>query len=150
MRASDMATLLHRGTGRVDRRWHSFVQFANRGGMEAFLSLVVGLVGGCLGGLVGLGGGFIMVPLLIYLFGMAQLDAQGTSLAILLLPDGILSVVPYWRAGHIHLIVAAWAALGFLLGGLAGGTLAQMIGGPALRRLFAVMLVGVALDLLRR
>lgn len=118
--------------------------------MHVLRALVVGLAGGCLGGLVGLGGGFVMVPLLIYLFGMEQHEAQGTSLAILLLPVGILSVIPYWRAGHVHLDVAAWAALGFLLGGFAGGTLAQLIGGPALRRVFAVLLIGVALDLLRR
>jgi uncharacterized membrane protein YfcA len=145
-----MGPLLHRVRRAVDRGWHSSAPSANRGRMHILLALLVGLAGGGLGGLVGLGGGFVMVPLLIYLFRMAQHEAQGTSLAILLLPVGILSVIPYWRAGHVRLDVAAWAALGFLIGGFAGGTLAQMIGDRVLRRVFAVLMMGVAVDLLRR
>jgi uncharacterized membrane protein YfcA len=118
--------------------------------MQVVLSILVGLLGGGLGGLVGLGGGFIMVPLLVYLFHMGQHDAQGTSLAVLLPPVGILSVMQYWRAEHVNLPVALWAALGFLIGGWAGGAVAQLIAGPALRRVFAVVLIVAALDLLRR
>ena len=118
--------------------------------MRAVLAIVVGLIGGMLGGLIGLGGGFIMVPLFIYLFDMPQHDAQGTSLAVLLPPVGILSVLQYWRAGHVDVPVALWAALGFLAGGYAGGTVAQLLGGVALRRIFAVFLIVAALDLLRR
>jgi uncharacterized membrane protein YfcA len=118
--------------------------------MQAVLALVVGFVGGALGGLIGLGGGFIMVPLLIYLFHMSQHDAQGTSLAVLLPPVGILSVLQYWRAGHVDVPVAVWAAGGFLVGGYMGGGLAQLLGGAALRRVFAFFLIVAALDLLRR
>jgi uncharacterized protein len=118
--------------------------------MQELLAIVVGFAGGGLGGLVGLGGGFIMVPLFVYLFHMPQHDAQGTSLAVLLPPVGILSVLQYWRAGHVDFPVALWAALGFLLGGLVGGSVAQLIGGVLLRRVFAIVLMLAAIDLLRR
>jgi uncharacterized membrane protein YfcA len=118
--------------------------------MQAVLAIVVGLAGGGLGGLIGLGGGFIMVPLFVYLFRMSQHDAQGTSLAVLLPPVGVLSVLQYYRAGHVELALALWAALGFLVGGWIGGTVAQAIGGTALRRVFAAFLVVAAIDLLRR
>src|SRR5262245_49363289 len=98
--------------------------------MQAALAIVVGVIGGGLGGLIGLGGGFIMVPLFVYLFHMHQHDAQGTSLAVLLPPVGILSVLQYWRAGHVDFVVALWAALGFLVGGWVGGGVAQLISGP--------------------
>ncbi|TMA47764.1 MAG: sulfite exporter TauE/SafE family protein [Deltaproteobacteria bacterium] len=119
-------------------------------GMTRVLALIVGLAGGTLGGLVGLGGGFIMVPLMVYLFGMPQHEAQGTSLAILLPPVGFLSVLQYWRAGRVNIAIALWAALGFLAGGWVGGTIAQLIGGRSLRRLFALLLLAFALDLFRR
>ena len=70
--------------------------------MTRVLALIVGVAGGTLGGLVGLGGGFIRVPLMVYLLGMPQHEAQGTSLAILLPPVSFLSVLQYWRAGHVN------------------------------------------------
>jgi hypothetical protein len=118
--------------------------------MHWAFAVMVGVAGGALGGLIGLGGGFIMVPLFVYVFHMSQHEAQGTSLAVLLPPVGVLSVLQYWRAGHVQLAVALWAALGFLLGGYLGGTVAQLIGGAMLRRIFAVFLILAALDLLRR
>ena len=118
--------------------------------MTRVLALVVGVAGGTLGGLVGLGGGFIMVPLMVYFLGMPQHEAQGTSLAILLPPVGFLSVLQYWRAGRVNIAIALWAALGFLAGGWVGGTIAQLIGGRSLRRLFALLLLAFALDLFRR
>jgi len=119
-------------------------------GMTRVLALIVGVAGGTLGGLVGLGGGFIMVPLMVYFLGMPQHEAQGTSLAILLPPVGVLSVLQYWRAGHVNIAVALWAAVGFLAGGWVGGTIAQLIAGRVLRRLFALLLLVFALDLFRR
>ncbi|HJQ83789.1 MAG TPA: sulfite exporter TauE/SafE family protein [Candidatus Binatia bacterium] len=118
--------------------------------MHATLAVVVGLAGGALGGLIGLGGGFVMVPLFVYIFHMSQHDAQGTSLAVLLPPVGVLSVLQYWRAGHVDVRVALLAAVGFLVGGWLGGTIAQAIGGSTLRRIFAVFLILAAIDLLRR
>jgi len=114
------------------------------------LAIVVGLIGGALSGLTGLGGGFIMVPLLVYLFGMSQHAAQGTSLAVLLPPLGLLAFLQYYRNGHVDVNVAVLVALGFFFGGYAGGALAQIIPGPMLRKGFAVVLVLIAIDMFRR
>ena len=114
------------------------------------LAILVGLIGGTLSGLTGLGGGFIMVPLLIYLFGMSQHAAQGTSLAVLLPPLGLLAFMQYYKNGHVDVGVAVLVALGFFFGGYAGGALAQVIPGPMLRKGFAVVLVLIAIDMFRR
>src|SRR6185369_9417506 len=98
------------------------------------LGIVIGLIGGIMSGLTGLGGGFIMVPLLVYLFGMSQHAAQGTSLAVLLPPLGILAFMQYYRNGHVDVHVAVLIAIGFLFGGYIGGSLAQLISGPMLRK----------------
>jgi hypothetical protein len=112
--------------------------------------MLVGLIGGILSGLTGLGGGFIMVPLLVYLFGMTQHGAQGTSLAVLLPPLGLLAFLQYYRNGHVDMQVAVLVALGFFVGGYVGGSLAQMIPGPLLRKGFAVVMALIAIDMFFR
>ncbi len=84
------------------------------------LCLVVGLTAGILSGLVGLGGGSVMIPALIWLLGMTQQQAQGTTLAMMVPPIGILAAYAYWRAGFVDLRVAALACIGFVIGGYVG------------------------------
>jgi uncharacterized membrane protein YfcA len=112
--------------------------------------IAVGLIGGTLSGLTGLGGGFIMVPLLVYVFGMSQHSAQGTSLAVLLPPLGLLAFLQYYRNGHVDVRIAVLVALGFFFGGWLGGALAQRIPGALLRKGFALLLVAIAVDMFRR
>jgi uncharacterized protein len=114
------------------------------------LGILVGLIGGTLSGLTGLGGGFIMVPLLVYLFGMSQHGAQGTSLAVLLPPLGLLAFLQYYRNGHVDVQVAVMVAIGFFFGGYAGGALAQMMSGTVLRKSFAVVMAAIAVDMFFR
>ena len=114
------------------------------------LGIMVGFIGGTLSGLTGLGGGFIMVPLLVYLFGMTQHGAQGTSLAVLLPPLGLLAFLQYYRNGHVDVQVAVLVALGFFFGGYIGGSVAQLISGPMLRKGFARVLAGLAIDMFFR
>ena len=114
------------------------------------LGILVGLIGGTLSGLTGLGGGFIMVPLLVYLFGMSQHSAQGTSLAVLLPPLGLLAFLQYYRNGHVDIRIAVLVALGFFFGGYVGGAVAQLIPGPLLRRGFAVVMALIACDMFFR
>lgn len=114
------------------------------------LAVLVGLIGGALSGLTGLGGGFIMVPLLVYLFGMSQHGAQGTSLAVLLPPLGLLAFMQYYRNGHVDVRIAVLVAVGFFVGGYFGGALAQIIPGTLLRKGFAVVMALIAADMFFR
>jgi uncharacterized membrane protein YfcA len=91
-----------------------------------------------------------MVPLLVYLFGMTQHAAQGTSLAVLLPPLGLLAFLQYYRNGHVDVNVALMVAVGFFFGGYAGGALAQMIPGALLRKSFAVVMAAIAVDMFFR
>src|ERR1700761_9416207 len=84
------------------------------------LLIIVGLLAGMLSGLVGLGGGVIIVPALVYLLGFSQHQAQGTSLGILLLPAGIFAVMNYYKKGYIDVKVVLLLFVGFLVGGYLG------------------------------
>ena len=116
--------------------------------MKSFLgSLTLGVVAGVLSGLVGIAGGVIIVPALVYFFGMDQKTAQGTSLAVLLPPTGLLAFLEYYRAGHVDLKLGALIIIGLLLGGWFGGDVAQQLPQIALRKIFAVLLLLTALKM---
>jgi hypothetical protein len=84
------------------------------------LLALIGLLAGIISGFVGIGGGMIMVPAMIYFFQYNQLQAQGTSLAVLMMPVGIFAVVNYYQAGHIQFIPVFAIALGFVIGAFLG------------------------------
>ena len=113
-----------------------------------FILLAVGLLAGMLSGLVGVGGGIIIVPALIYVVGFSQHQAQGTSLGLLLLPVGILAVSGYYKKGYIDLKVVLVMALAFTIGGWLGTKLSLSIPDAALKKIFAFVLVGVAAKML--
>ncbi len=118
--------------------------------MDAFVPLVIGLFAGVASGFFGIGGGIVMVPAMTLLLGFGQQRAQGTSLAALLLPVGILGVLQYHKAGSVDVRVAALIAAGFLFGVLGGSKIAIGIDEVLLRRIFAGFLVLVALQLVLR
>jgi hypothetical protein len=105
--------------------------------------LLVGLVVGIISGVVGIGGGILFVPALIWLLGMDQHKAQGTSLGALLAPVGIFAFMEYYRKGNADLRVGLLLAAGFLLGGYFGAVIAQYIPELWLRRIFAIALLAV-------
>jgi uncharacterized membrane protein YfcA len=105
------------------------------------VALVVGVVVGVVSGIVGIGGGVLFIPALIWLFGMDQHKAQGTSLGALLAPVGIFAFFEYYRKGNADLRIALLLAAGFVVGGYFGAMAAQDISEIWLRRIFAVMLV---------
>jgi uncharacterized protein len=108
-----------------------------------WMMLLIGLVVGMLSGVVGIGGGILFVPALVWLAGMDQHKAQGTSLGALLAPVGILAFMEYYRKGNADLKVALLLAVGFLVGGYFGAAGAQYVPDLWLRRVFAVTLIAV-------
>jgi uncharacterized membrane protein YfcA len=99
-------------------------------------------------GVVGIGGGILFVPALLWLTGMDQHKAQGTSLGALLAPVGILAFWEYYRHGNADIRIALLLAAGFLVGGYFGAVGAQHISELWLRRIFAVTLIAVGGHLL--
>ena len=116
--------------------------------MSTVLFLLVGLAVGVLSGMVGLGGGVFIIPILVYGFKMSQHKAQGTSLGALLAPIGLLAFWEYYKAGNVDLRAAIMIAVGFLLGGYFGGRWAQLVSDATLRRGFAVLLIIVGVRML--
>lgn len=110
--------------------------------------LIVGIVAGIMSGLFGIGGGIIMVPSLIAIFGMGMLNANATSLAAMLLPVAVLGVVAYYKAGYINIRNALWISLGLLTGSFFGAELAVSVDVKVLSKLYAAFLLYVAVGYL--
>lgn len=113
--------------------------------MESIVYLIIiGLAAGILSGLVGVGGGIIMVPLLIYFFGFNQHEAQGTSLAVLAIPVTAIAAYNYYKEGYLDWRYAGIIALCFIVGGYLGSKFAVTIDQKILKKIFAVILLLVA------
>jgi uncharacterized membrane protein YfcA len=123
-------------------------KFKVMSGESIILLVAVGLTAGVLSGLVGVGGGIIIVPALIFFLGFTQLQAQGTSLGLLLLPVGIFAVINYYKAGHIDLKVVGVMCLAFVAGGWLGSKLALRLDQEIVKKIFAIVLFYTAFRLL--
>ena len=108
------------------------------------LLILVGLAAGILSGLVGLGGGVIIVPALVFILGFSQHQATGTSLGILLLPAGIFAVINYYQKGYIDVKVVLLLFVGFLAGGWLGSKISLSVPEGTLKKIFAVALLLIA------
>ena len=115
--------------------------------VQIVLFLLLGLVAGVLSGLVGIGGGTIIIPALVFLFGFTQHKAQGTTLALLVPPIGILAAWTYYKQGFVDLKAAMFIVLGFFLGGLLGARVAVGVPETVLRKVFGVYLLVVAVQM---
>jgi uncharacterized protein len=110
----------------------------------------LGLAVGVLVGLLGIGGGIVLVPALVYLLHMDQHLAQGTSLLILLPPVGLGALREYWKQGQVDLRAGVLSAFGMLVGGYVGGLIAVPIGSRHLKGLFGCFLMLAAFLLWRK
>lgn len=110
--------------------------------------IIWGIVAGIFGGMFGIGGGLILIPVLVYLFGLTQHQAQGTTLAIMVPPIGLLAALRYYYSGNVKLDIAGFVCLGFFAGGLIGATFVQNVPDPLLKKIFGVFLLVVSLRMI--
>ncbi|WP_428224639.1 sulfite exporter TauE/SafE family protein [Flavobacterium sp.] len=105
--------------------------------------IITGLLAGMLSGLVGVGGGIIMVPMMVFVLGFSQHQAQGTSLAVLVVPVTALAVMNYYKEGYINWKYAAVIALFFVVGSYFGSKIAVNIDQKMLKKVFSIILVAI-------
>lgn len=116
--------------------------------IDVFIILIlIGLSSGILSGMFGIGGGLLIIPALIYLCGFSQLEAQGTSLTVMLPPVGVLAFLQYYRQGHVNLQAGVIISICLLIGAFFGSKLALQMQPDALRKMFAIFMVLTALKL---
>jgi uncharacterized protein len=110
--------------------------------------IVIGVAAGVLSGVVGVGGGIVMVPALIYFMAMSQHEAQGTSLAVMLPPIGLLAAWNYHKAGALNWKFAIIMALAFIIGGYFGSKIALNIDQRMLKKIFGIVMLLVSAKLI--
>lgn len=108
--------------------------------MQIVLLIALGLITGIFSGVIGIGGGIIVIPSLVYFLSMSQQMAQGTTLAMMVPPIGLLAAYTYYKEGFIDFKVAALLCIGFFIGGLFGAKLAVHLPSLVLKKVFAVVL----------
>jgi len=116
--------------------------------MMIVLYLLLGLLAGVVSGLIGIGGGSIIIPALIVFFGMSQHQAQGTTLALMVPPIGLLAAWEYYKGGYVDFKIAALICIGFFIGGYFGAKIAVTVPERLLRRIFGIALLLISLDMI--
>jgi uncharacterized membrane protein YfcA len=112
------------------------------------LYLLLGLMAGILSGLIGIGGGIIIVPALLFLFGLSQHQAQGTTLALMVPPIGLLAAWTYYQQGYVDLKIAIFVCIGFFLGGLIGAKIATALPYAVLEKVFGITLLLIGIKMI--
>jgi uncharacterized membrane protein YfcA len=110
--------------------------------------LIVGLLAGILSGLLGIGGGILIIPVLVFVFGLTQHQAQGTTLALMVPPIGLLAAWTYYKQGYVDLRIAGLICIGFFFGGLLGAQFATAVNAAMLKKLFGLALLITALKMI--
>ena len=110
--------------------------------------VLLGLFAGTASGILGIGGAIIMIPVLVYFCHLGQHQAQGTTLALMVPPIGLLAALKYYREGWVDLKIAGFICLGFFVGGLLGANVAAIIPDLPLKRIFGVVLFAVSIRMI--
>lgn len=115
---------------------------------NAFLYILTGLLAGSLSGLIGIGGGVIIIPILVIFAGLSQKMAQGTTLALLVPPIGILAAWTYYKQGYVDFPIAGLICVGFIFGGLIGAKFATSLSDQTLERIFGIALLIISIKMI--
>jgi uncharacterized protein len=115
---------------------------------EIIILVIIGFIAGIAGGALGLGGGIIIVPALIFILGFTQHQAQGTSLAVLLFPVGILGVINYNKNGYVNFKFAIILIIAFVLGSYLGSIISINLPAKTLKKIFGVFLLLISLKMI--
>lgn len=115
---------------------------------DTILFIVLGIMAGILSGLIGIGGGVIIVPALIFMFGFSQHQAQGTTLALMIPPIGILAAWTYYRQGHVDFHAALLICIGFIAGSFLGARVATLVSNEVLEKTFGIALLLISLKMI--
>lgn len=110
--------------------------------------LFVGLIAGFLSSMVGIGGGIVIVPALVFLVGLTQKEAQGTSLALLSMPVAFVAAYNYHKAGHVNWKMALLLASTFIIGGYLGSKFVLTLDTSIVKKIFAVAMIAIAVKYL--
>ncbi len=115
---------------------------------QIIILLIVGAVAGYLSGLIGIGGGIVIVPVLVYFLAMNQKEAQGTTLFMFLLPIGCLGVYNYYKEGQMNYKYALIMAITFVIGSYFGSKTALALDTKMVKQIFGAMIILIGLKML--
>jgi len=110
--------------------------------------VLIGLCAGIFSGFFGLGGGLAVIPMLVYIYGLSQHQAQGTSLAMMVPPITLLAAIKYYYSGNVKIGMAIFLAVGFAMGGLLSAGFVQHVPDALLKRVFGMILLAVSIHML--
>jgi uncharacterized membrane protein YfcA len=112
------------------------------------IMILIGICAGFASGMVGIGGGVVIVPALVYFLTMTQKQAQGVSIGMLLMPVGFLAAYNYYKAGNLNFGYSILIGLGFVLGAFLGSKVSLAMDETLLRRIFGVFILLVAIRMI--
>ncbi|PIF05285.1 MAG: permease [Draconibacterium sp.] len=116
--------------------------------MQIIVLIIIGILSGLLAGIFGVGGAVVVIPALVFILGLSQHEAQGTSLAFMLPPVGILATWNYWKQGYVNWKFALILALAFVIGAYLGSHFSITLPDRTLRRIFGVLMILIAIKMI--
>ncbi len=116
--------------------------------MQLFTLIVIGILAGFVSGSLGVGGGIVIIPALVFLLGLSQQQAQGTSIAVLSVPVAMVAAYNYYKGGYINFKYAGIIIITFVLGAYFGSKLAVHLPAKTLQKTFGVLLLLVGIKMI--